>query len=252
MARQRARAHRVHAQNHREHVAGGRHGASRVVRRGPAPLSTALATRAPGRLVSSRCLLTRRGLPQPVAALLVCQRRPTPWSIANRRSLALPPSIGRMAHLVLSPESRGSIDACRRMRRRPGEVWGGSRALQVKGTLGGTDGKRKRQPRRLRLQSLHTWSDTPGPGDHRRGRVGDGWATASAAMVVRSIADHIPSGGNDKARPRSLPAGVAARADRVVPSLPVNPACASGNRSPYGSRSLGTLDRRPGTCCGCA
>ena len=39
-------------------------------------------------------------------------------------------------------------------------------------------------------------------------------------MVVRSIADHVPSGGDGDKLTRSLPAGVAARADRVVSSLP--------------------------------
>ena len=76
-----------------------------------------------------------------------------------------------------------------------------------------------------------------------------------AAMVVRAISDHVRC-GRRQARLRSLPAGVAAKADRVVSSLPsvgpINPACASGSRRPYRFRSLGTLDRRPGTCCGCA
>ena len=52
MARQRARAHRVHPQDHREHVAGGSHGASRMVHRDQARLPATLPRRAQGRLIS--------------------------------------------------------------------------------------------------------------------------------------------------------------------------------------------------------
>ena len=69
MARHGARAHRPHRQKHRKHVARGRHGASRVVHRGP------LKFRPPSRGERKAC--------RPVIHRLTARRRSSPSSIAS-------------------------------------------------------------------------------------------------------------------------------------------------------------------------